>query len=235
MLVGALQPTSALASAAATTGNATSITDSSARLNGVIDPSYSDAAWLFEYSTTPNFGENLQFTRGQSTGPGVTVVAATVDRLSATTAYYYRVIVYQQAAAANGTQFDVGNTVNFKTPAKDPYAITPANSYGKASLTHPSISVAHSVAAVVMSCGGASGALCRAQLKLSAKLQGKPVSCGAGQFIAAAPHTHIVRVRPAGSCLSLLSAARGHRISATLQATFSTHQPQLTRTVTLVG
>lgn len=231
LLVGALEPAGALASAEATTGNATSITDSSAQLNGAIDPVYPDSAWLFEYSTSPSFAKDVHYTPGQAAGQGVEAVAATVTGLSASTSYYDRVIVYQQADTTAGPKFEPGNTVSFTTVA----APVPPHGYGHASLTHSSITVSRNVASVVMKCTGGAGALCHAQLTLSARAGGKSISCGTGQFIAAAPHSHTVRVRPTGACLSALSAAPDHRLSATLKATFSTDQTELTRRVTLVG
>jgi hypothetical protein len=47
--------------------------------------------------------------------------------------------------------------------------------------------------------------------------------------------SHVVRSPVGGACAALLGNAHGHKLGATLRASFSTHQATLTQAVTLVA
>jgi hypothetical protein len=230
-LVGALWPAAALAESVATTGNPTSITASSVVLNGVVDPTYEDSVWFFEYSTSSNFGADKDYTKPIAVSNGLHLVSATVDGLAPATVYYERVVVEAQPDTTLSPVFNVGDAESFVTLTGS----SKEKKDGVGSLTSRTILVKGGVALVIMHCKGTAGALCTATESLTAEgASGKPIACGSGRFIASAPHTHTVRTRLASGCLSLLLDDRGHRIGAHLTALFSTRQPKLSEAITLV-
>jgi len=228
--IGACLPAGATADTSATTGNATSVTGSSAELHGVVDPASTDSQWAFEYSTSPQFNSATQLTTAQTAGPGVEAVSATVTNLRPVTTYYYRVLDYHQAGTPYGPDYDAGNTVSFTTLSAPVATIS-----GRALLDRSTFAVTQDVAPVKMTCSGKTGALCKGRLALSTKADQKTVTCGSGEFISAVPHTHIVRIRLGSGCGRLLKSAKDHRLAATLQVIFSTQQAKLTRSVALVS
>lgn len=92
----------------AQTTSADTITASSARLNGTINPNNADTSYWFEYGTSQSLGSR---TAAASLAAGVTVVNvfAGISGLSANTTYYYRI------AAQNSQGRSYGNVVSFTT------------------------------------------------------------------------------------------------------------------------
>jgi len=228
----ALVPAVALADAVASTGNATSITQTSAELHGVIDPTYSDNAWTFEYSTAPDFSVNPQVTHPQAAGSGTQAVSAAVSGLKPNTTYYYRVAVYWQSGTGSPS-YRMGNTVSFTTLSPPP-----KESVGRVTVSGSALAVRHGSALVKMRCGygAAKKSLCLSKLTLTAPIgrHHARVTCGTGKFGAWAPAAQTVKIPLAKPCLAALRAARRHRLKATLHAVFLGAQP-LSRAVTLRG
>jgi len=101
------------------------------------------------------------------------------------------------------------------------------------------LTVHRGIVSVPLRCSGASGALCKGSVTLSAVQRlGRrthSVSCGAGTYVASAGHTRVVRSAIGTTCKTLLTAARSHKLGATFAATFSSHQRSLRIPVTLLG
>jgi hypothetical protein len=91
------------------TGNATSITPTSATLNGTVNPEGQSTAYYFEYGTTTSYGSQ---TPAASAGSGTADVKVmpSVGSLTPNTTYHYRLV----ATNASGTT--LGADVSFKTP-----------------------------------------------------------------------------------------------------------------------
>ena len=93
----------------ATTNSATNITDTSATLNGYVDPQGSCTTFSFQYGT--NFNSLTQSTVSQSTGCGTggNQVSQFVSGLIPNTTYYFRIIASNAAGAV------YGSTLSFMT------------------------------------------------------------------------------------------------------------------------
>lgn len=229
----AFVPAVALADSVATTGNATSVTQTSAELNGVIDPTYSDNVWAFEYSTARDFSVNPQVTKPQAVGSGTQAVSATVKGLTPNTTYYYRVAVYWQPGTGRPT-YRTGDTVRFTTLAP-----APQQGFGRAALGSAALKVRRGTALVTMRCqsGAAKKSLCLSKLTLTAQVRRHhaAVTCGTGKFSAWAPAARTVVIRLSKTCSNAVRSAHNHRLKATLHAVFLGGQPALSRSVTLRG
>jgi hypothetical protein len=86
---------SASAQAAAptvTTGNATTVTQTGAKLNGTVKPNKEATTWHFEYGTTPAYGTNTPEQGPVAAGSGTTNVSADIGSLAPGTVYHYRLV-----------------------------------------------------------------------------------------------------------------------------------------------
>jgi hypothetical protein len=95
-----------------TTSSATSVTDSSATLNGTVNPNGSATTYQFQYGTTSSYGSVMPATAA-SAGSGTTAVAekANLSGLKPSTTYDYRIVT-----TANGVTTD-GSNKTFTTAA----------------------------------------------------------------------------------------------------------------------
>ena len=94
---------------AASTGNATAITSTSATLNGTVNPAGQATTYYFEYGTTNSYGSQSATTDAGS-GTANVKVSAPLGSLMPNTTYHYRLV----ATNASGTT--LGSDVSFKTP-----------------------------------------------------------------------------------------------------------------------
>jgi hypothetical protein len=99
----------AAAEPAVSTGNATSISTTSATLNGTVNPEGQSMTYHFEYGTTTSYGGQ---TATASAGAGSVNVKVTtsIEPLTPNTTYHYRLV----ASNASGTA--LGADVSFRTP-----------------------------------------------------------------------------------------------------------------------
>jgi hypothetical protein len=85
----------------ATTGSATGVGQTTATLNGTVDPQGSDTTYHFEYGTSSSYG--LQ--TGESpagAGTGGVAVSANLSGLTTDTTYHYRVVATNSAGTSAG-------------------------------------------------------------------------------------------------------------------------------------
>jgi len=106
-----------------TTSSATSVTDSTATLNGTVNPNGTSTTYQFQYGTSTSYG-SVSPSTAASAGSSTTNVAekANLSGLKASTTYDYRIV-----ATANGVTTD-GSNKTFTTtaaPAPTPPAPTP--------------------------------------------------------------------------------------------------------------
>lgn len=99
----------AAAEPAVSTGNATSITPTSATLNGTVNPEGQSTTYHFEYGTTTSYGSETQ-TASAGSGTADVKVTPSAGPLTPNTTYHYRLV----ATNASGTA--LGSDVTFKTP-----------------------------------------------------------------------------------------------------------------------
>ncbi|MGN6869431.1 MAG: hypothetical protein ACTHMY_13620 [Solirubrobacteraceae bacterium] len=90
--------------------HATSVTQTSATLNGTINPAGQTTSYVFEYGTTTAYGAQTP-TATAGAGTKTTVVSATIGPLAPNTTYHYRLA----ATSVNGTAFS--HDSSFKTTA----------------------------------------------------------------------------------------------------------------------
>jgi hypothetical protein len=132
LAISAIAPAMAVASApGATTGAATDVTSTSAKLNGTVNPNKEDTTFFFEYGTTAGYGAKTAVQPSVSGNAGKAVSVA-VSGLNPGTTYHFRLV------ATNPSGTDMGNDLTFTT-AGVPYTLpggpSPANTV---TLTTPS-------------------------------------------------------------------------------------------------
>jgi hypothetical protein len=232
----AISSASAALTATVTNGGATSVTATTATLNGSFHVTYPDSAWAFQYGTTTQYGK---LTKAQTVQPGTYAVSAQVTGLAPGTAYHFRLVVYQVTTTDSG--YTPSDDLSFQTPAastgKPPTGKPPGKKspgYGTARLRIRSLAVHNGRIAVPLRCAGKTGSRCRGSLTVrTVGLHGQNIRCAGTSFSLRAGSSKTLHPRVRQSCVSLLSAAHKHRISGTLLATFSTHQASLSLPVTL--
>lgn len=87
---------------AATTGVASSITSSSAKLNGTVNPCMESTTYHFEYGTTTAYGSTTA-DMDSGSGTGDVAISVGIVGLSACTTYYYRIVATNTAGTTMGT------------------------------------------------------------------------------------------------------------------------------------
>jgi hypothetical protein len=110
----------------AATGSATSVTVSSARLNGTVDPNGRATTWYFEYGTSTGYGTK---TSSASAGSGTTAtgVSAAVSGLTPGRIYHYRLVASSDAGTSRGADR------TFSTAGPPTVVTGPASSVGMSS------------------------------------------------------------------------------------------------------
>ncbi len=102
---GADRTFSTIGAPAVVTRAATSVTPTSARLNGTVTPNGQATSWLFEYGTTSSHGSKTS-AKGAGSGTGPVKVSISLTRLKPGTTYHYRLV----ATNASGTSFGSDRT-----------------------------------------------------------------------------------------------------------------------------
>ncbi|HWF73737.1 MAG TPA: hypothetical protein VG186_10365 [Solirubrobacteraceae bacterium] len=224
------------ASTPALTGHASSVSGTSAQLNGTIDPGGLDTFWAFQYGTSTAYGQTTSPV--PLNGTSKMAVSTVIRGLQAGTTYHFRLIAVQGAAGTSGesTGF-VADDVTFTTSGSPSITTSSQNGkkHAKASLRSRTLHVRGRATLIPWGCSGSAGAVCKITMSLSAKGKSGSVSCGTGTFSASTGKRRSVRVALKTKCLALVSAARHHRLGATLKATSRAGSGSLKTKVTLVG
>lgn len=111
-----LPSAAAAATPAATTGGAAKVTQTSAKLTGIVDPNGTSTTAFFQYGTTPTYGSQTADVAAGSGTKNVTVTSD-VTGLAPATLYHYRVVARSAGATARGADR------TFRTP-KQPLGLT---------------------------------------------------------------------------------------------------------------
>ncbi len=104
--------------AVATTSSASSITQTTATLNGVVNPNGSNATVEFEYGTSNGYGNTVSASQSPVNGSSSVNVSADISGLSPNTLYHFRI----KAANSSGTAYGADST--FKTKFGQTIAVT---------------------------------------------------------------------------------------------------------------
>ena len=86
-----------------TTSSATNITESTATLNGVVNPNNSSTSVTFEYGTTTSYGNQITAIQSPISGSIDVNVSADITGLSPNTTYHYRVVGNNEGGISDGT------------------------------------------------------------------------------------------------------------------------------------
>jgi len=86
---------------AAVTSAASSVTPTSATLNGTVDPSGRPTTWYFEYGTSTGYGTKTT-AKDAGSGTGSTAVAAAVTGLTTGRTYHFRIVATNDAGTSHG-------------------------------------------------------------------------------------------------------------------------------------
>ena len=84
------------------TGSASSVTSSSATLNGTVNPSGRATTWFFDYGTTTGYG-NKTSTKDAGSGTSTESVSAAISGLTAGRTYHYRLTAVSDAGTSHGS------------------------------------------------------------------------------------------------------------------------------------
>jgi hypothetical protein len=84
------------------TGDASSITATSATLNGTVNPSSRSTTWYFEYGTSTSYGTKTA-AKDAGSGTSTVSVSAAVTGLKSGTTYHFRLVATSDAGTARGT------------------------------------------------------------------------------------------------------------------------------------
>lgn len=87
---------------AATTGNATALTQTSAKLHGTVKPNGQNTTWHFEIGPTTAYGAATGEQGPAVAGSGTTAVAADVGGLAPGTVYHYRIVATNASGVIPG-------------------------------------------------------------------------------------------------------------------------------------
>src|SRR3954451_20172322 len=85
-----------------TTGNANTITQTSAKLNGTVKPNNEATTYHFEFGTTTAYGTNSPEAGPIAPGSGNTAVSADIGSLAPGTVYHYRLVATNPSGAIPG-------------------------------------------------------------------------------------------------------------------------------------
>lgn len=215
--------TTPIGSATATTSDATSVTASSAMLNGAANPDYS-AQWAFGYGPTANYGQVTKLF--PIPGGNLSLVSIEVGQLIPGTTYHYRLGVIENAGGHPIFAFGADRT--FRTAGTAP------RQYGTANLISPRLSVSRGgYVAMRFTCAGSEAAVCIGTIAVSARTHARPADCGGGVFMAYGGHSGVIRAKVGHACGALLARSGSHPLQASLSAKWLTHQAPQHRPVTL--
>ena len=85
-----------------TTGNANSVTQTSAQLHGTVKPNNEATTWHFEFGTTTAYGTNTPEQGPIAAGSGTTNVTAGATALAPGTVYHYRLVATNPSGSIPG-------------------------------------------------------------------------------------------------------------------------------------
>ena len=202
--------------AVATTGDATSITRTSALLSGVVDTSMPGTTFFFQYGTTTAFGKR---THTKSVATGLSAVSSRIRGLRPGTRYYFRLVVYQGGSA---TLVAYGGSHTFRTKPPAP----------RVSVRSRRLTVHHRVTSIPMSCTGPHGTTCAGTVTVRAG--GRGAICARARVRIAAGRRRDIRAPVTSYCAALLAKARHHRIRGQVIGRFRTAQPARLRSAVTV-
>ncbi len=112
---------------------ATSVSRTTANLNGTVNPNSSSTSYWFEYGETTNLGNTTAF-QGAGSGSAVSNVSVSVSSLKPLTKYYFRLNAQNQFGTVNGS-IESFTTTGPAAPGQPSADTTPASGIATSSVT----------------------------------------------------------------------------------------------------
>lgn len=109
-----------------TTSAATSVTDTTATINGLVNPGGATTTAQFEYGTTTSYGSTVSITLSPDNGTTGQSVSANLTGLTPSTMYHFRVTGSNSIGSRNGSDF------TFTTSAPSTYTFTGSGNWSTA-------------------------------------------------------------------------------------------------------
>lgn len=148
----------------ATTGGASSVTQSSATLAGSVNPNGAATTCTFQYGTSTAYGSSVPCASAPGSGTSVAVASAGLSGLAAGTTYHYRIVASNAGGTSNGGDATFTTAPPNRTCQTDPTLCPGVLRLAKAVATASGGKVV-----VQLSCVG--GTSCRASLQVTAKVK----------------------------------------------------------------
>jgi hypothetical protein len=231
--IAALGATTAFAAVpTAVTGGATSVTMTSARLYGAVNPNAIETLWAFQYGTSIRYG-SLTTAQVIPGSHGSVAVSAKLSGLKPGTMYHFRLVTGQ---GSYPTVYSTGADQRFTTLASSGTGKRRSRiTAGRGSLRTRRLTVHRGVVSIPLGCSH--GAVCAGKLTLTASAKhGRSignVACASTSFSIRARAPRALKTSVGKRCLALLGSSRTHQIGAKLTASFSGGQGPLRTPVTL--
>jgi hypothetical protein len=197
----------------ATTGAAGTVTDHSAMLSGSVNAKEAPTTYHFEYGPTTAYGSSTATVDADS-GVGV-AAAASLDGLSPSTTYHYRLVAtnaggvakgadqsFTTAALPSGPSAPATSTSTASTP------VTPAALFGGVRLASSRLTISRGFITVTLRCPSGTVGRCSGQTKLTARRAHSLMALGRATLAIASGKRGKLRVRVSRTGRRLLSRVR---------------------------
>ncbi len=193
------------------TGNASSVTSSSATIAGTVNPEGQTTTYHFDWGTSPTSYSNSTTTTNAGSNSSADPVSAALTGLQANTTYYYRITATNTAGTSNGTRgtFTTGSSASPPPPPPPPPP--------SATLKVGRVTVQATTVKVPLVCSGApcAGTLTETARVTQGHRQTTVTVAQASYSIAAGGSTTVtLTLNQAGQ--AAISKARGHKLAVTL-------------------
>jgi hypothetical protein len=225
LLLVLVPPPAGAATLTVTTGPATRITQTTATLNGYLNPPSAATSYYFAYGTTSRYGQQTALQPAPA-GISLTQVQANITGLSAGTTYHFELVAVIGVPPYVGA---LGGGDQTFTTASSSGGHGHGSGKGTLKLVGRTLQVSRGKATVALWCFSSNP--CRGKVSISGSHRG----CVNGKaFALKAAAVKPLNAKLSRACRRLLRKASKHRLAGNLRATLSTGQPNLSRKVTLV-
>jgi len=209
----------------ATTTPASSVHAVDAQLNGVINTAGYKTRYLFQYGKTITYTTATVSNTIPAGMKQAVSVKGVVHKLSPSTTYHFRLVIYSTIPGKSGVTKTVGKDLTLRTKPT-----------GRLVLDRTIVPVKGKDATITFTCASSIDCTTRVNVTYKTKVAGKPatINCIASKFFTIAAHKkvgEVETVKPA--CLSLLTTAKKHRLVTKLSANPRTGQHAVIKDVIL--
>jgi hypothetical protein len=221
VMAGLMTGSALAATATPTTTAASGVGLSTATLNGSIQTAKLATLWQFQYGTSTSYGKTTPANTIPAGGSTV-IVSTNISGLKPNTKYHFRLVVQ----TGSGTPYPIvvthGADMTFTTKAT-------------VALSSTTLKIKNGSSSLGLKCSG--GATCKGKLTLTASVKvGKKhqnITFGSSSFSIKNGKKSTLKLKLSGKGLAALRKAHHQQLKVNLVIKFSSHQPALSKTVTL--